>query len=57
VLYRRDHEFLAVDADGLTLAGPDGPCARVRGDRASLGDRPGPHRLLDPTGATLALCP
>jgi hypothetical protein len=57
VLYRHDHEFLAVDADGLTLAGPDGPCARVRGDRASLGDRPGPHRLLDPTGATLALCP
>jgi hypothetical protein len=56
VLYRRDHELLAIDADGLTLAGPEGPWARVLGDRASLGDRPGPHRLLDPSGGTLALC-
>ena len=57
LLYRHDHEFLAIAADGLTLAGPQGPCARVRGARASLAARPGPHRLLGPTGATLALCP
>jgi hypothetical protein len=57
VLFRHDGELLAVAADGLTLAGPQGPCARVRGDRASLGGRPGPHRLLDAAGATLALTP
>jgi hypothetical protein len=57
LLYRRDHEFWAIGADGLMLAGPQGPCARIRGDRASLAAHPGPHRLLDPTGATLALCP
>jgi PHP domain len=56
LLYRHDHDLLAIDADGLILAGPDGPWARVRGDQASLGARPGPHRLLDPAGATLALC-
>jgi hypothetical protein len=57
LLYRHHHEFLAIGADGLTLAGPQGPCARIRGDRAGLPAHPGPHRLLDPTGATLALCP
>jgi PHP domain len=57
VLYRHHHEFSAIDAGGLTLAGPEGPCARIRGDRARLAAHPGPHRLLDPTGATLALCP
>ena len=41
----------------LTLAGPQGPWARVRGDQARLPGRAGPHRLLDPSGATLALCP
>jgi hypothetical protein len=56
VLIRHDHALVAVDADGLTLAGPQGPCARVRGDRATLPGSPGPHRLLDPAGATLALC-
>ena len=56
VLFRRDDALVAVDADGLTLAGPQGPCARVRGDRATLPGSPGPHRLLDPAGATLALC-
>ena len=56
VLYRHDDEFLAIAADGLTLAGPQGPCARIRGDRASLAGHPGPHRLLDPAGGTLALC-
>ena len=56
VLFRRDDALVAVDADGLTLAGPQGPCARVRGDRATLPGSPGPHRLLDPAGAALALC-
>ena len=57
VLLRHDGDLVAIDADGLTLAGPQGPCARVWGDQASLPGRPGPHRLLGPTGATLALCP
>src|SRR5689334_25157516 len=56
VLFRRDDALVAVDADGLTLAGPQGPCARVRGDCATLPGSPGPHRLLDPAGAALALC-
>ena len=55
VLFRHQGELLAIAADGLTLAGPLGPCARVLGDRASLGDRSGPHRLLDAAGAALAL--
>jgi PHP domain len=57
VLLRHDDVLVAVDADGLTLAGPQGPCARVRGDRATLPGHPGPHRLLDPAGAALALSP
>ena len=57
VLLRHDGDLAAIDADGLTLAGPQGPCARVRGDQARLPGRAGPHRLLDPSGATLALCP
>ena len=56
VLFRRDDALVAVDADGLTLAGPQGPCALVRGDCATLAGSPGPHRLLNPAGATLALC-
>ena len=57
VLLRHDDALLAIGAGGLTLAGPQGPCARVRGDRATLPGSRGPHRLLDPAGATLALCP
>ena len=53
LLYRHDDEFWAIAADGLTLAG-QGPCARIRGDRVSLAARPGPHRLLDPTGIRLS---
>src|ERR1700750_905887 len=52
VASRHDDALVAVDAAGLTLAGPQGPCARVRGDRATLPGSPGPHRLLDPAGAT-----
>jgi PHP domain len=57
VLLRRDGELVAVGADGMTLAGPHGPCARVRGDLAGLGGAAGPHRLLNAAGATMALCP
>jgi hypothetical protein len=55
VLLRRDGELIAVSADGLVLAGPDGPAARVRGALAAFPGAPGHHRLLDPKGATLAL--
>jgi len=56
VLLRHDDALLAIDADGLTLAGPEGPCARVRGGRAVLPGPDGPYRLVDPAGAALALC-
>lgn len=55
VLLRSDGEFVAVDADGLVLVGPDAPCRLVRGDRVTLPGKPGYHRLLTPTGKTLAL--
>jgi len=57
VLLRHDGELVAVQADGTVLAGPGGPCARVRGDRARLPGAAGPHRLLDASGAVLALTP
>jgi hypothetical protein len=55
VLLRRDGELIAVGADGLTLAGPAGPMARARGELATFPGGSGCHRLLDATGATLAL--
>jgi hypothetical protein len=57
VLLRHDGGLVAVGADGLTLAGPRGPYARVRGELARLAGAEGPHRLLDGGGATLALTP
>jgi hypothetical protein len=57
VLLRLDGELVAVGADGLTLAGPDGGYRRVRGDLVRLPDADGYHRLLDPSGATRALVP
>jgi len=57
VLLRHDGCLLAVGADGLLLAGPDGPYRRVRGDLERLPDRHGYHRLLTPSGATVALTP
>jgi hypothetical protein len=57
LLLRADGELVAVDADGTTLAGPDGPCARVRSSRARFPGKAGCHRLLSPAGATLALTP
>jgi hypothetical protein len=57
VLLRHDGDLVAIDADGMTLAGPQGPCARVRGEEARLAGAAGPYRLLDASGATLALTP
>ncbi len=57
VLLRNDGELVAVGADGLVLAGPDGAYRRVRADVARLPGAPGFHRLLSPSGATLALTP
>jgi hypothetical protein len=57
VLIRHDGELVAAGADGLVLAGPEGPRRRVRGDLARLPAEPGYHRLLSPAGATLALIP
>ena len=55
VLLRLDGELVAAGADGTILAGPQGPRARVRGDLDRHPGAPGPHRLLDARGATLAL--
>ena len=61
VLLRHDGGFAAVGADGLLLADAEGPFRRVVGDVAYLpdrpggGSRPGYHRLLTPSGATVAL--
>ncbi len=55
VLLRREGELIAVGADGLVLAGPDGPVARARGELAAFPGAQGHHRLLDAKGATLAL--
>jgi hypothetical protein len=57
VLVRHDGELVAVGADGLTLAGPGGAYRRVRSDLARLPGAPGYHRLLTPSGATVALAP
>jgi hypothetical protein len=56
VLLRVGDELVASEADGSILAGPDGPKARVRGSLAKFTATGGCHRLLDPTGAVLALC-
>ena len=55
VLLRSDGGMIAVDAEGTTLAGPDGPLARVQRSRQSFPATAGYHRLVDDTGATLAL--
>jgi hypothetical protein len=55
VLLRCGGELVAVDAEGTTLAGPDGPRARVTGPRQAFPDAVGHHRLLDDSGATLTL--
>ena len=55
VLLRRGGELLAVGAEGAVLAGPDGPRAQVTGPRQAFAAVPGYHRLLDESGAVLAL--
>jgi hypothetical protein len=55
VLVRVDGELVAAGADGTILAGPDGPFALVRGELARFDGAAGCHRLVDATGATLAL--
>ena len=54
-LVRVDGELVAAGADGTILAGPDGPFALVRGALARFDGAAGCHRLMDATGATLAL--
>jgi PHP domain len=56
LLLRVGDELVASEADGAILAGPDGPKARVRGSLAKFAAADGCHRLLDSTGAVLALC-
>jgi hypothetical protein len=55
VLLRADDGVTAIDAEGATLVGPDGPAARVRRQRHHFPGCPGYHRLVDDFGATLAL--
>jgi len=57
VLLRHDGGFAAIGAEGLLLAGPEGPYHRVAGDVAHRPGRSGYHRLLTPSGATVALTP
>jgi hypothetical protein len=57
VLLRHDGSLVAVGADGLLIADPEGPYRRVRGNLERLPDRSGYHRLLTPSGATVALTP
>lgn len=57
VILRHDEDLLVVGGDGLILVGPDGPCARVRGDRTRFSGSPGCHRLTDDAGHTHALTP
>jgi PHP domain len=57
VLLRHDGGFAAVGADGLLLANPEGPYRRVAGDVAHLPGQSGYHRLITPSGATVALTP
>jgi PHP domain len=57
VVLRDSGSLVAVGADGLVLAGPSGPYMRISGDLVRLPDAPGYHRLLTPTGATVALTP
>lgn len=57
VLLRDGDALVAVDADGLVLAGPSGPYRRIAGDLVRLPGEPGYHRLVTTAGATVALTP
>ncbi len=54
-LLRLGDELVAAGAEGTILAGPDGPTARVTSGLARFPAADGAHRLLDTTGAVLAL--
>jgi hypothetical protein len=55
VLLRIGDELVAVAADGMILAGPEGPKARIRGQLAAFPAAHGCHRIIDQRGATVAL--
>jgi hypothetical protein len=57
VLLRVDDGLVAVGADGLVVAGPEGPWRRVDGDLVRLPSAAGYQRLLTPAGATVAVTP
>jgi hypothetical protein len=55
VLLRHEGELVAVDADGATLVSAEGARRRISGACARVAGGPGPHRLVDDAGQTLAL--
>lgn len=57
VLLRVEGELLALDAEGTVLAAPDGRRRVVHGERARLGEAPGPHWLEADDATILALTP
>jgi hypothetical protein len=57
VLLRHDGDLVAVGADGLILAGREGGRRRILGETARVPGAAGYHRLLTPSGATVALVP
>jgi hypothetical protein len=57
VLLRDGDSLVAIGADGLVLVDSAGPRRRIFGDLVRLPGAPGYHRLLTPTGTTVALTP
>lgn len=55
VVVRHEDGLVVVDGDGTTLVGPDGERRRIVRDRERLPGAPGPWRLVDDDGATVAL--
>lgn len=56
VLLRVAGELVALGAEGLLLAGPDGRRTPVWDDPMCVPDADGPHLITDHDGAVLALC-
>jgi hypothetical protein len=57
VLVRHDGDIVAIDAEGSTLLDPDDAPRRVTGPDVRFPGVLGLHRLVDPSGSTLALVP
>jgi hypothetical protein len=57
VLLRHEDALVAAGADGLILVSAQGPRRVIRGDLVRVPGERGYHRLLTPTGATIALTP